>query len=176
MLHNVTIYSIHGSYGYNEPVSSIFHWNGRVSRPDLLSPLFFFHLGSSLCPQPPAAIRCIASDGTARHTASTWRRTAAQGATPGQGPGWVFTVLWVDSLGASKQTYCTFTTTCCPTGPTVQSVTHFLDHTANRPSSPCDFSPLRDRIQSTGAKRARPTKYWLQETETKLLTFFCASP
>ena len=33
-------------------------------------------------------------------------------------------------------------------------------------------STLRDRIQSTGAKRGRPTKHWLHETETKLLSLF----
>lgn len=35
------------------------------------------------------------------------------------------------------------------------------------------FSPaLRDRIQATGAKRGRPTKYWLKETESKILQVF----
>ena len=121
-------------------------------------------------------LRFAASPAMAQRATRRARGAALLRKEPRRARGLVFTVLWVDSLGASKQTYCTFTTTCYPTGPTVQSVAHFLDHTARRPSSPCDFSPLRDRIQSTGAKRGRPTKYWLQETETKLLTFFLRLP
>ena len=66
--------------------------------------------------------------------------------------------VWVP---ASKPiaSYCTCTKTCCAT---VQAEDP-LHHVFFRPA-------LRDRKRSTGAKRGRLTKYWLHETETKLLS------